>query len=144
MVREKKGKGKHSRTAVKLPSKEIPQEAPPDEEQSRPSQESSPKVTQEAEGEAFDLSQSLSQDTQCTQPPHKSEKKEGPKLPPIEFPDYVLDKFFNFMEKSKILWSNDKEYPFNKKQRKEEAWKELQAFLIRTFPQHDPDMFTCE
>ena len=110
MVREKKGKGKRSRTAVKSPSKEIPQEEPPDEEQSRPSQESSPKVTQEAEGEAIDLSQSLSQDTQCTQPPRKRKRKEGPKLPPIEFPDYVLDNFFNFMEKSKILWSNDKEY----------------------------------
>ena len=92
MVREKKGKGKRSRTARK-----IAQEAPPDGKQSRPSQESSPKATQEAKGEAIDLS--LSQDTQCTQPPHQRRKRKGPKLPPIEFPDYIPDEFFNFMEK---------------------------------------------
>ena len=138
MVREKKGKGKCSRTAGKSPSKEIPQEAPqmknnPDPAKNHPQRSSKKQKVRPL------ICHSHCHKIHSAPSPHVREGK-GKKLPPIEFPDYVLDKFFNFVEKSKILWSNDKEYAFNKKQRKEEAWKELQALLIRTFPQRDPDM----
>ena len=40
----------------------------------------------------------------------------------VEFPDQVLNALFQFMEGNPALWSNDKKYAFQKKQKWEVAW----------------------
>ena len=84
-------------------------------------------------------SQSTNLDTQAS-----SQIKKKQRIPPIEFSDDVMDALFTFMEATPVLWSNEKQYAFQKKQRREEAWKKLQEHLQTTFPDHNPEEFTCK
>ena len=59
----------------------------------------------------------------------------------IEFPDQVLDTFFLFIEENPVLWTNDKKYAFQKKQKREEAWQRLILHLTEQFPDSDPPKF---
>ena len=132
---DQNGKGKERGNVPGLlgshPPQKYPKKHPPDEEQCIPTPESSPKATQEAEDEAIDLSQSPSQDTQSTIPHLREGKgKEGKKIPPIQFPDYVLHKFFNSMEKQDTVVQKQR---ICFQQKAEEAWKDRQAFLILIF-----------
>ena len=90
MVREKKGKGKCYRTAGKSPSSEVPQEHPQMKNNPDPAKNHAQRPPKKHKVKP--LIHHSHCHAQCTQPPPKRRKrKEGPKLPPIEFPDYVLD-----------------------------------------------------
>ena len=78
--------------------------------------------------------------TQASSQPTERRRKEGPKVANIEFPDQVLDAFFEYMEENPVLWSNDKK----SMQKQEEAWQRLVLHLKEKFPESDPDDFTCK
>ena len=59
--------------------------------------------------------------TQTSSQSTKRRQKEGPNMTDIHFPDKLLDAFFELMEENPALWSNDKNYSFQKKQKWEEA-----------------------
>ena len=82
--------------------------------------------------------------TQASSQPTKRRRKKGPKMANIEFLDQVLDAFCEFMEENPVLWSNDKKYALQKKQKQDEAWQRLVLHLKEKFPDSDPDNFICK
>ena len=62
----------------------------------------------------------------------------------IELLDQMLGAFFQFMEENPVLWSNNKKYPFQKKQKWEEPWQRLILHPTEQFPDSVPHEFTCK
>ena len=150
MPRKGKGRKRKSEDIHPPPSLDEPQpsqdELPPSPDEPQGSLDD-PKGSQDQAPGSQDMpppSHPPRQDTKASSQGRKRKLKEGPKLANIEFPDEILDVFFGYMEDHPVLWSNDKQYAFQKKQRREEAWENLVATLKERFPNHDPEEFTSK
>ena len=144
MTQQRKSKGKRRRRQAES---QPPEQSTATQDETQEGQEDVPEASQEQPGASQELpppSQPQTQDSQGSSQPRQRKRKEGPKLANIEFPDAVLDALFAFMEDNPVLWSNDKDYAFQKKQRREEAWERLVAHLKEKFPEHDPEDLSCK